>query len=88
MTYQVEWGDGSMDEGFVEPGGSFTLSHAWTEEGDYALRARLVDDYGAESNWTTFDVSIPRTRALHIFNWLRFLGRVPFIRQILTLVVL
>jgi hypothetical protein len=85
MTYHVEWGDGGMDEGFVESDGAFTLSHTWTKRGDYVIKAKLVDDYGAEGDWTTIDVSIPRTRALHNYDWLSILEQFPFIRQIIDL---
>jgi hypothetical protein len=62
MTYHVEWGDGGVDEGFVESGGAFTLSHTWTTKDDYVIRAKLIDDYGAESEWGTFQVAIPRNK--------------------------
>ena len=64
MTYHVEWGDGVVDEGFVASGGAFTLSHKWYTKGDYQIKAKLIDDYGAESDWATFDVNIPRTKTL------------------------
>jgi hypothetical protein len=66
MTYHVEWGDGGVDEGFVASGGAFTLSHTWTEAGDYSIKAKLVDIYGSEGDWATFDVSIPREK--NVFN--------------------
>ncbi len=62
MTYHVEWGDGGVDEGFVESGGAFTLSHSWSRKADYTIKAKLIDDYGAESGWAKFDVNIPRPR--------------------------
>ena len=64
MTYHVEWGDDGVDEGFVASGGAFTLSHKWDRKGDYQIKAKLIDDYGAESDWATFDVNIPRTKTL------------------------
>jgi hypothetical protein len=60
MTYYVEWGDGGVDEGFVASGGAFTLSHIWTEKGDYTIRAKLIDEHGAESEWAELEVSMPR----------------------------
>ncbi len=59
MTYHVEWGDGGIDEGFVESGGAFTLSHSWSEKGDYTIKAQLIDVYGAESDWATLEVTMP-----------------------------
>lgn len=67
MTYHVEWGDGSVDEGFVESGGDFTLSHSWNKKGDYTIKARLIDIYDAEGDWATFDVSFTRSIALQLY---------------------
>ena len=60
MTYYVEWGDDGTDEGFVASGGSFTLTHSWSEKGDYTIRAKLIDKFGAESEWSEFEVTMPR----------------------------
>jgi hypothetical protein len=59
MTYHVEWGDGGIDEGFVASGGAFTLSHIWSEKGDYTVKAKLIDIHGAESDWATLEVVMP-----------------------------
>ena len=87
MTYHVEWGDGGTDEGFVASGGGFTLSHIWTEKGKYTIKAKLIDEYGAESEWATFDVSIPRTKSLlnHPLQdfFSRFTNLFPILRLIL-----
>ena len=62
MTYHVEWGDGDIDEGTVESGGNFTLSHSWQNKGDYTIKAKLIDTFGSESDWTTLDIIIPRNK--------------------------
>ncbi len=76
MTYHVEWGDGEVDEGYVESGEDFTLSHNWSEDGDYIIKAQLIDVYGAEGNWTTFDVSIPRSRIFQLYLFEVFFTRI------------
>jgi hypothetical protein len=60
MTYHVEWDDGGIDEGFVESGGAFTLTHSWSEKGDYTIKAKLFDEHNTESDWATLDVTMPR----------------------------
>ena len=74
MTYHVEWGDGGVDEGFVESGEAFTLSHNWSKKGDYTIKARLIDVYGAEGDWATLEVTMPKNKAFdinfHLLNWL------------------
>ena len=83
MTYIVNWGDGEVDEGFVASGGAFTLSHIWDEEGDFTIKAKLIDEYGAESEWATLSVNIPRIRTS---CWLRFLDMFPILQIILELI--
>jgi hypothetical protein len=90
MTYHVEWGDGGIDEGFVYSGGAFTLSHTWTEEGDYTIKAKLIDTYGAESDWATLEVTMPvkqQTSTHPWLNWIleRFPNTFPIIRQLIGL---
>jgi hypothetical protein len=70
MTYKVDWGDNKTNEGIVESGGTFTLSHSWSEKGDYTIKARLIDEYGAGGDWATLDVSFRKIRAsqLNVFS--------------------
>jgi len=70
MTYQVEWGDGSIDEGFIESGGYITISHSWNKKGDYTIKARLIDEYEAEGDWATLNISIKKSKAsqLNLLN--------------------
>jgi hypothetical protein len=71
MTYYVEWGDGSIDEGVIESGEIFTLSHTWSEKAEYKINAQLIDQYGAESNWTTLEVTIPKNKTFNVkFNFI------------------
>jgi hypothetical protein len=86
VKYIINWGDGNQNESDYYPSGTkITLSHSWTEETDYTIKAKLIDIYGLESDWATLDVSIPRTRAYYNFNWLSYLEQLPFIQQILNL---
>ena len=67
MVYKIDWGDNETDEGIVESGGTFTLSHSWSEKGDYTIKARLIDEYGAQGDWGTLDVSFTKIRALQLY---------------------
>jgi hypothetical protein len=87
MTYYVDWGDGSIDEGFVESEGGFTLTHSWGNNQDFTIKAKLIDDYGAESNWATFDVSIPRIKTIHNSFIYRFTNLLPILRLLLQRLV-
>ncbi len=49
-----DWGDGNISDwlGPYLSGQIASASHTWTQTGTYALRAKLKDTYGAESNWS------------------------------------
>jgi len=54
MFLKWDWGDGNIT-GWLGPypsGQTVSASHAWTHAGVYAIRAKLKDTYGAESNWS------------------------------------
>ncbi len=85
MNYHVEWGDGGIDEGLVESGEAFTLSHSWSKKGDYTIKAQLIDVYGAESDWATLEVTMPKNKPFNFnFNLLSWLfERFPYVFPIL-----
>jgi hypothetical protein len=49
-----DWGDGNITEwlGPCDSGQIITATHLWTASGVYAIKAKLKDTYGAESNWS------------------------------------
>jgi hypothetical protein len=58
---QWDWGDGNISDwlGPYPSGQIANASHAWDHEGVYELRAKLQDQYGAESNWSDpFEMTI------------------------------
>ncbi len=62
MTYIVDWDDGETVEGHIESGVSFTLSHSWNKTGDFTIKAKLTDEFGAEGKWGELSVVIPRNK--------------------------
>jgi hypothetical protein len=86
MTYHVEWGDGAIDEGIVESGGAFTLPHGWKNKGDYQITAKLIDAFGAESDWATFEITMPKPKT-QINPFIRFLENHPRLFPILRLLL-
>lgn len=54
LRYDFDWGDESRNWG-----ASTTREHVWTTPGDYCLRVRSRDIYGASSGWTgCFNVKV------------------------------
>jgi outer membrane protein assembly factor BamB len=59
-----DWGDGTTS-GWMGPyasGAEICASHVWSSEGVYAIRVKLKDEYGVESEWSgTFSIIIDGT---------------------------
>jgi parallel beta-helix repeat protein len=63
----IDWGDGSFDEWLPTASGEEIYPyHNWSEEGTYAVRVKAVDPYGAESDWATQSVTMPKNRSINI----------------------
>lgn len=79
----VDWGDGNTENiGPKKPGSIAFKSHRWDEEGKYTIQAMLTDSYGAESEWATLEVNMPRNRVKSI-PFFSFLQQYPFIYTLL-----
>ena len=81
MTYYVDWGDDTVDQGFVPSNGGMTLAHIWTEKGTYTIKAKLIDPFGAESEWGTLIVGMPKNKRYDdgIWDWL--FERIPLLER-------
>jgi len=91
ITYCIDWGDDSEAE-YIGPNPSgvcLNISHTWTEEGIYTVGLKSIDIYGAESNWTTLEVSMPKNKPYIKTPFLNFLEQhphlFPLLRQLLGL---
>ena len=85
--YIVKWGDETGEETIFGPFGSGVkvfASHSWNENGTYTIEAKAKDVYGAESNWSQFEVKIPRTRATSYLWYHWFLERFPLLEKLLS----
>jgi hypothetical protein len=72
IKYLIEWGDGNSTETeYCESGEPITLEYSWEEKGTYIIRAKAIDIYDQESEWSEFEVAIPRSRfqANSLFTW-------------------
>jgi VCBS repeat-containing protein len=54
VYYQWDWGDGTTSEwlGPYDSGQLTQAKHTWTKKGDYGIKVKAKDSYGAESNWS------------------------------------
>jgi hypothetical protein len=94
VRYYIEWGDGNVSEWFFqyESGEYAVKSYKWESEGDYTIRAKAKDIYGAESGWTTLEVSVPKSKVKEytIISWYfdKLIYRFPFLEKILNQIIL
>ncbi|KYK32862.1 MAG: hypothetical protein AYK22_01710 [Thermoplasmatales archaeon SG8-52-3] len=63
VMYFIDWGDDTNEwTEFSDSGEQITLKHTWSEEGNYIIKAKAKDINDAESDWTEFEIEIPRNR--------------------------
>jgi hypothetical protein len=83
IYYYIDWGDDSDEEviGPESSGDIVTAKHIWIESGRYTIRAMAKDITGLESDWATFEVSMPKTKSINNFNsWIsRLIERFPIL---------
>jgi|GEM_PF-3906669 len=72
----VDWGD-DTNSGWLGPfdsGESVEVSHLWDSKGSYTIRVKAKDSFGAESDWSSLPISMPKSRSFfRVFDWLSFL---------------
>jgi len=89
IEYCIDWGDDTA-EVWIDPnpsGFEVSTTHIWLEQGNYTIKAKAKDTYGAESEWAILEVSMPKT---HNYNsilelllkmWERFLFFEKILKQ-------
>jgi C1A family cysteine protease/outer membrane lipoprotein-sorting protein len=88
ISYFVNWGDDTTSgwTEFVFSGTIVTLPHTWNVDETYTIQAKAKDINGAESDWATLKVTMPRNRAI-TSPFLNFLQNHPYLFSILQLLL-
>lgn len=62
VSAYIVWGDDTITDwtAFYDSGEAFPMTHTWTEKGTYTVQVKIKDEHGAESGWTTLDVTMPK----------------------------
>ena len=84
----VKWDTGFSGSGWLGPyesGETIQLSHTWDEKDNVILRARARDINNNIGPWSSFEISMPKTKSLNEFNpWiLRLIQRFPILESLL-----
>jgi hypothetical protein len=68
LRYVVDWGDGVNETySIYSSGETAELSHVWNQEGNFVVKVKAIDYGNLESDWATFEVSMPKTRFYRYF---------------------
>jgi len=88
VYYFIFWGDGYAEQwiGPYKSGEIINISHSWSIQGSYTIKAKAKDFYDAESDWSYFDIEIPRTRLTTNVWYEWFLQRFPMLEKLLGLI--
>jgi len=90
ITICINWGDGTNEVciGPFTSGICATATHIYLKKGNYIIKAKASDGQ-AESNWSSLEVNIPRTKGVYNSPLLRLFMHFPktflIIRQFLGL---
>jgi hypothetical protein len=79
---RVDWGNGTTGpwQELYESNMDVLLSHTWNKKGTFTIKAQARDIYGAESDWGTLTVKMPRSKQNTINFWSQqLLDRFPFL---------
>jgi len=72
LYYTIEWS--SVEEEKIGPfssGEKINITHLWSKKGEYTIRVKAIDEKGAESDWATLPVSMPKQRKILPFSLMR-----------------
>jgi hypothetical protein len=82
IAYYIEWGDGIPPtwSDFLPSGAVYTKSHTWWVQGDYTIRAKAKDTYGAESGWGELRITVPREKSIMSSLFYHLLEQFPILQ--------
>jgi outer membrane protein assembly factor BamB len=62
VSYYVDWGDGTNSgwQGPYSSGTGISLSHSWSNDGSFSIKAKAKDSEGSESTYATLQVTMPK----------------------------
>jgi hypothetical protein len=82
ISYYIDWDDGTNTPWgpFQASGEVYTRSHAWSEQGNYIIRVKAKDIYGAESGWGELEIRVPRNKVITNSLFYHLLEQFPILK--------
>lgn len=71
IYYCIDWGDDTEETciGPFSSGEEVIAAHIWQDRGDYTFRVKAKDIYELESDWTIYEISMPRVKSFWFQNY-------------------
>jgi hypothetical protein len=83
----VDWGDGDIEDysSSYTSGEEVTISHTFSRQGAYTIKAKSKDASDAEGPWGSLQINIPRPKVFSFIQLLeRIIQRFPMLERILS----
>lgn len=77
IWYIVDWDDGNIEEyGPYHSGEEASEIHYWDYSDSFTIKAKTKDVFGNESDWETFDITMPKSKENDRFVFINFINRI------------
>jgi hypothetical protein len=75
ISYFIDWGDDTSTgwTEFIASETSVSAKHTWAEQNTFTIKAKAKDIHGAESDWATLSVTMPKNKPYINTLFLQFL---------------
>jgi hypothetical protein len=85
VTYCVDWNDGSQFEYIGPYPSDFETSaiNIWYTQKTYTIMVKTIDIHGAESDWSTLDVIVPKKKIFFYYLGQELINRFPSVIDII-----
>ena len=89
VSYNIKWGDGEeiKETVWYASGISIHIPHMWNNTGTYIIEARAKDQFGYNSTWESYEISIPRNRYSKLFFFEFLYERFPIVERLLSKII-
>ena len=81
----IDWDDGQTNITQGASGEIQFLYHCWYTSDDYLIKAKAIDEHGAESEWATSPIHIPTSRSMNKPFLSLFENRARFLLKIIKM---
>lgn len=88
ISYLFDWDDGSTTwSEYYDSGQTASVSHKWSETGNYQIKVKAQDEYGEQSEWSDpLSITLPRFKSIQKFEFLhKIINYFPVFQRLLTI---